>query len=313
MATPTIYKSSDSGAPLLTTGQAYAVLKQCLVTGYGAKAGAGWTLAFDDSVNTKAVFKNVHGDCALRVESSAPNSYSILKAADDFSDIDTPVGSLWHGANLLSLGNFSSSGNRPWVVFATNEFFIFYASNTVSLTATTNVSANSVIFVMFGRAKPLGDNTVENLIFATASHSASGGSPSYFGLTNLGFAQAFTQKDYLGGTSGSRSATFYCGMVPRYEISPGSYSSVTYPGAAGPASASVSKVPGEMWTAFRGDGSCVGYTPVFIPYFRIDAATRGITINDTMSIDGVTYSILGMYNNNTTVNYARFLVPHDGW
>ncbi|MFG0381103.1 hypothetical protein ACF8C6_09080 [Pseudomonas sp. zbq_18] len=313
MATPTIYKSSDAGAPYLTTEQAYTVLKECLVTGYGAKAGAGWTLAFDDPVNKKAVFKNVHGDCALRVDASTNATYSTIQVADDFSDIDTPIGALWHGAALLSVGNYTTSTDRPWILFATDEFFIFYANNTASLTATTAAAASSTIFIMFGRASPLGDNTVENVIFATAGNNAFGGAIGFFALAATVFTQTFTQKDYLGGTTGARSATFYTGMVQRYESSPGVYSTGSYPGTAGPAAPSVSKVPGEKWTAFREDGSCVGYTPVFVPYFRLDPTTQGLTIDDTMVIDGVTYSILNMYNANTTSSFARFLVPHDGW
>ncbi len=313
MATPTIYKSSDAGAPLLTSGQVYTVLKQCLVQGYGAKASAGWTLAFDDSVNRKAVFKNVHGDCALRVDATASTSYSLLQAADDFSDIDTPIGALWQGSTTLSLGNFVTSGNRPWIVFATDEFFIFCANNTASLTAMSSVSATAALVGVFGRITPLGDNTVENIIWATSGPSSTGGSVGVLAMSSLSFGAMFTQKDYLGGTSGSRSAAFLSGMANRYESSPGVYSSVSYPGAAGPVYSTISKVPGEKMTLFREAGSCVGYLPMVVPYFRLDATTQGVSIDDTMTIDGVTHTILNAGNSNTTSTYARFLVPHDGW
>ena len=41
----TIYKSSDSGAPVLNglTGSLLEVLDACLVTGYGSQITAGWT------------------------------------------------------------------------------------------------------------------------------------------------------------------------------------------------------------------------------------------------------------------------------
>ena len=44
----TIYRSSDAGAPSLTgaAGSLIALLDACLRTGYGTKAGAGWTKPF---------------------------------------------------------------------------------------------------------------------------------------------------------------------------------------------------------------------------------------------------------------------------
>lgn len=53
-----IYKSTDTGAPVLAN-QANAVaeiLKACLVTGYDSKAGAGWTLAFEDLTTKTKIF-----------------------------------------------------------------------------------------------------------------------------------------------------------------------------------------------------------------------------------------------------------------
>lgn len=48
MAAPTLYKSTDGSAPTLsgTAGDLVNLLDKCLVDGYGAKSGAGWTKAF---------------------------------------------------------------------------------------------------------------------------------------------------------------------------------------------------------------------------------------------------------------------------
>lgn len=45
---PTVYKSSDTSAPVLTgqVGTLVALLDACLVNGYGSKSAAGWTKAF---------------------------------------------------------------------------------------------------------------------------------------------------------------------------------------------------------------------------------------------------------------------------
>lgn len=61
MPAPTIYKSSDSGAPTLDgqAGSLIAVLDACLVNGYGSKAAAGWTKPYSGT-NT-AVYQPVDG------------------------------------------------------------------------------------------------------------------------------------------------------------------------------------------------------------------------------------------------------------
>lgn len=51
MAAPTVYRSSDGSAPVLTgtAGDLVNLLDKCLVDGYGAKSGAGWSKAFTAS------------------------------------------------------------------------------------------------------------------------------------------------------------------------------------------------------------------------------------------------------------------------
>jgi hypothetical protein len=50
MTVPILYKSSDSGAPVMagttTPGALLPILDACLVTGYGSKAGAGWSIEY---------------------------------------------------------------------------------------------------------------------------------------------------------------------------------------------------------------------------------------------------------------------------
>jgi hypothetical protein len=66
----TIYRSTDAGAPALPAAGNYlganfyiSLLKACLVTGYGSKAGAGWSTIYDDTTTGKrrAAFSNGNG------------------------------------------------------------------------------------------------------------------------------------------------------------------------------------------------------------------------------------------------------------
>ncbi|AUR84131.1 hypothetical protein NVP1049O_22 [Vibrio phage 1.049.O._10N.286.54.B5] len=61
MTTPTVYKWDDDGAPQLvnrTPSEMLAVIKACLVDGYGAKSGLGWTLEFEDTTTQSMVLRN---------------------------------------------------------------------------------------------------------------------------------------------------------------------------------------------------------------------------------------------------------------
>lgn len=57
----TVYRWDDAGAPQLTNGkpsEIIAILKKCLVEGYGTKAGAGWSVAFENAAAFKIAFRN---------------------------------------------------------------------------------------------------------------------------------------------------------------------------------------------------------------------------------------------------------------
>lgn len=57
----TIYRWDDPGAPQLTDktqAEWFALLKACLVDGYGDKQGAGWSVAYEDLVTDRLVLKN---------------------------------------------------------------------------------------------------------------------------------------------------------------------------------------------------------------------------------------------------------------
>jgi hypothetical protein len=59
--TTRIYRSDDSGAPVLTgqVGTLITVLTKCLVDGYGSKTAAGWSIAL--SGTNKVIFQNTTG------------------------------------------------------------------------------------------------------------------------------------------------------------------------------------------------------------------------------------------------------------
>lgn len=99
MAVPTVYRSTDAGAPVVsptTLGSVLAVIRACLVDGYGSKSPAGWTEEFTDAPNNTAVFRNstAAGGTGCYVRVSDNNSAIVYRPVGittyaSMSDVDT--------------------------------------------------------------------------------------------------------------------------------------------------------------------------------------------------------------------------------
>jgi hypothetical protein len=87
------YKHTDASAPVLS-GQAGAligVLRACLVDGYGALDGAGWTVPYEDAPTNRIAFRQPAGlsnERYLWLDDTNPNG-AVVRAYDIMSDIDT--------------------------------------------------------------------------------------------------------------------------------------------------------------------------------------------------------------------------------
>lgn len=131
------YSSSDVGAPALrgnTPGDLINLLDKCLVTGYGSKAGAGWTKPFTGT--NIAAFRQGAGSNGmyLRVDdtsTTAGHRWATVLGYETMTDVNTgsptsfptpaqsSVGLRWHT-------NYSGStvaNPRPWVLIADEMFF----------------------------------------------------------------------------------------------------------------------------------------------------------------------------------------------
>lgn len=112
MLTPTIYKSTDPGAPALTgqAGSLAALLDAILVTGYGSGAdqvaGLGWTSEFIGT--NKRVYRNnpVTGTGHYLRLDDTNNRYGIIRGYEAMTSVDDgtnyiplddhqPIGSIW--------------------------------------------------------------------------------------------------------------------------------------------------------------------------------------------------------------------------
>nr|DAG02345.1 MAG TPA: hypothetical protein [Myoviridae sp. ctRci5] len=105
----TLYRSTDDDAPALTKDNLSLILKACLVTGYGGKPGAGWTMPWEDTAASKRVFaptKTGELDSYLRVADQS--GVSRVAAYRQMSDID-------NGEAILELATpYKHGQGRQW-------------------------------------------------------------------------------------------------------------------------------------------------------------------------------------------------------
>jgi hypothetical protein len=132
MATPTIYRSTDASAPVLTgeIGKLIALLKACLVDGYGAQPAAGWTQAYSSGADY----------AAFQVASSS-GSDALLWVNDTNAQLARVIGyksmtAILSGTNPFPTETQFSAGlycrksvtanttARPWILIASATFFM---------------------------------------------------------------------------------------------------------------------------------------------------------------------------------------------
>lgn len=133
MAIPTVYRSTDPGAPVLSTAAtdaAITVLRACLVTGYGSKSPAGWAEPF--SATNKAVFRaSVGGTGAFfRVQAlgGARLPFS-LTGYSSMTGVDTGIDATLGAWGLGSPSTDSGNPAHAWTVVATPTAFWFSAEH----------------------------------------------------------------------------------------------------------------------------------------------------------------------------------------
>lgn len=125
------YYSTDASAPVLTgeVDKLCALLYACLVTGYGAKSGAGWTREFDGT--NKSVFRPGSGNqFYLRVsdEGTGAANYARIVGYETMSDVDTgtnafPTSAQLSGGLYCVKSVSANSTARPWVLIADDKIF----------------------------------------------------------------------------------------------------------------------------------------------------------------------------------------------
>lgn len=130
----TVYKSTDGSAPVLTgqVNSLVALLDAVLVTGYGAKAAAGWTKPYTGT--NKAAFRNhaTGSNLYLRVDDAAPNATAAAREAqlrgyEAMTTVDAGTGPYPTTTQMAVSGvpvrkSYTADATaRAWIIIADNK------------------------------------------------------------------------------------------------------------------------------------------------------------------------------------------------
>jgi hypothetical protein len=156
MAAPIVYRWDDTDAPV-ARGERRSlcdILYVCLVTGYGAKVGAGWTREYVNGTFDKAAFRNntVTGTgFYLQVDGAGASVAYKQKIMGYESMTDESTGQFPFSTAALSEFSVSNAANttaRPWVLVADDRFFYFTVW--VSITSAPTNSTPNKSDILFG-------------------------------------------------------------------------------------------------------------------------------------------------------------------
>lgn len=194
MATPTVYLSTDTSAPVLDgtdDNSLCAVLRACLIDGYGTKAAAGWTSPFNDWANNTAVFRPATGNRPfyrirddLARDTSTGGEVAMFSMYESMTDLNT--GSRQHTTSVYVQRSYAqgSTTARPWMVIADDAgFYVWTHSSNTDPDFTSSTYHTTLSY--FGDVIPADPNDVWGSV-ALAGSGDGTGSTNYarFGLTN---------------------------------------------------------------------------------------------------------------------------------
>ena len=219
-----VYKSTDAGAPVITStaGSFRDMLKKCLVTGFGALPGAGWTEQFVSG--TTSVFAPVGasngatatpGSAVLHVvDPSAPvsgftssSTGVCLRMFDSMTSAAVGVnGTFLTGVPGVDKGGFAVPTSRCWVLVATPTTVHFMASYPGD-----RYVGNSVQHFTFGKFDSLLPGDVNNSIIWTGGQIANNDA----GCVNLYGQYMAVARDYTG-LGGARTVNLSSGLAQSY-------------------------------------------------------------------------------------------------
>ena len=150
-----VYRWDDASAPVLTgeVGKLAALLKACLVTGYGSKTAAGWSNPYS-ATNVKAFTNSVAaGGTGYGIKVSHTNAQyaSVIgyEAVDGSGKLTKqfPTGAQLASGTIWWCSSTADTTPRPWLLVADEKRFYLWIG--YSVTTETGLATSSYMLMFF--------------------------------------------------------------------------------------------------------------------------------------------------------------------
>jgi len=243
MASPTVYKWTDPGAPQMLRGSSVdmqAVFQAVLIDGYGSQtppvAGLNkWTIPFSDGTGfvLKQGGTQPRKVCMKLDAFFSTGGYAEMECAVDYTALNTPQ-SIWAGTAVYDRVGVGYSSNAtyniPWVIIATERamFCQFGYNNNQTDVATFDTAASATMYNhhwFFGDYAPEDVTLTVNQCVSFANYSSS--SSQYFceSLTYTNSDNSYGKKRCAGQPGNIigeyRCDPFFSRPIGRSTVSPG--------------------------------------------------------------------------------------------
>jgi hypothetical protein len=294
----TLYRSTDSGAPELTNvpGSQITVLEACLVTGYGVKAGAGFT-KHASSTGTVAAFKSGEATATghwLVVTDTGTTTIADLYGVEILTNITTFTGQFPLPSQNRQTGTLkaSSATIAPWFLVTDGFFFYF---------GTHHHNDTRIYQWAFGDINTfkVGDQFYSLLIGQYASAHGVGHAASYSALSTHYMSRSYTQSGQsvsVGVTAAlpgiNRSGAFVSDFIYPSQIDNGLIVVPAFVTEPNPVNAYRGILPGIYYSPQKLYGSIQNYTE-FTGIVGLTGKTLMYVNQDFGSAGGVFYDLTG--------------------
>lgn len=190
----TVYRWDDTNAPQLDKKPncVASIFKACLVTGYGTKQSAGWSMAYEDmAANVKVLKPPVSPNPAFHIRLSADTGYEMtVQMYKDMTDINT--GTLILQCDTPYKYNSAERGGGAsgrWMMIATaSSAWFFTEVNTYYNQRAANLSGSHLYM---GETCNNG-GIIPNLCLLHTGGASTTSANSYFAITHNEGSQQYT-------------------------------------------------------------------------------------------------------------------------
>ena len=185
----TLFKSTDEGAPVLSAsaGSLKALLKACLVTGYGNKTALGWEMPFEDANNAAFRSKSPESSRYFLKINQPQTRTATVQAFRAMTLLTAGSGEFGYTGNYQKFSFVESGRNQQdnwWLIGHDGAFVLIVGAN----------HQNDAVMLFFGDVPSVVPNDTGNCLIL---HSSSN-SYDYFNSSTFSFVGSGGNKTYIG-------------------------------------------------------------------------------------------------------------------